>query len=670
MKRISEYIFRGKQSRERSDDVNVPILRIKLAILGIGICFCLPEQAGARPGDLDTTFGTNGTGKIVMPFPPSSDEDPSGLVVQHDGKFIVVNHYKVAARFNRGGTLDKTFASQGILNSPGNDSFCTGMILDSSDRLLVIGGKSNNTYPPTFFWMRRFSPDGVPDTSFGSAGEVAIEVGDDAFAEDAVVQPDGKIVVVGFLRNYTNNVIKQYFAIIRCTSTGVLDPTFGTGGKVITDLGTYWDESKAVALQPDGKIVVAGYWGYQPQNAAFAVVRYTTNGTLDSAFNGTGKAFFPVGPGSLATAVALQPDGKIPVGGYTYFQYGYWDSAMALARFNTDGTVDTSFGVNGQVTHHEGLFAGWYRILVQPDGKIVACGNRGDFPELYVGRYLTNGNPDPSFGSPSNPSRVGIAPISIGTQISVVNHMALLPNGKLLIAGTAHDTNSPYSANIVVARLQNDGVAFPAITCPEPVSIDCGQSTTLSASISDSSGLPLTVVWNVNGQPVQTNSLPGADIATNFVVSLAHAYQVGTNEVGVTVTDSLSNSDSCSTSFAVVDQSPPVISSANVEPSVLWPPNNKMVEVNVSANVTDNCDDSATWKIVDVTSSAPSNGSTPDWLITGDSTLLLRAERSGPTPRTYSIAIQATDSSGNLSEQKILNVVVAAPAGPSSAQKH
>jgi hypothetical protein len=236
--------------------------------------------------------------------------------------------------------------------------------------------------------------------------------------------------------------------------------------------------------------------------------------------------------------------------------------------------------------------------------------------------------------------------------------MALLPNGKLLIAGVAHDTNSPYSANIVVAKLENDGVAFPSITCPAPISANCGESTTLSASISDLSGLPLTAVWNANGQPVQTNSLPGADVATNFVVTLDRAYSVGTNEVTLIVTDSLTNSTSCSTLVTVIDQVPPIISSARVEPSVLWPPNHKLVTVNVSATVTDNCDGFATWKIVQVSSNQESNKSDPDWIITGEHSVLLRAEHSDGIQRVYSVTIQATDSSGNVSEPRNLSVSV------------
>jgi hypothetical protein len=280
-----------------------------------------------------------------------------------------------------------------------------------------------------------------------------------------------------------------------------------------------------------------------------------------------------------------------------------------------------------------------------------------------VGRYLTNGSPDPGFGQSSVSNYVGIAAISTGPQISTVTAMALLPNGKLLTGGLAYRTNGMITyVDLVVARLENDGVAFPAVTCPAPTLANCGESVTLSASVSDPSGQPLTAIWNVNGTPVQTNSLPGADSATNFVFTLAHAYPVGTNEVALTVRDSLTNSASCSTFVTVMDESPPVISLARVEPSVLWPPNRKLVPVNVGATVTDNCDDSATWKIVQVSSNQESNKPNPDWIITGDHSVLLRAERSDGTKRVYSVTIQATDSSGNVSEPRNLSVSVS--AGP------
>jgi uncharacterized delta-60 repeat protein len=646
MKRIGEYCFRTGRTKNRIDDVNSGYLRTKAIILGAIICACLAEQAGARPGDLDTAFGTNGTGKIVMHVNPSIGERGRSVVVQRNGKIVLAGDLgSAAARFNSDGTLDRTFASQGILN-PLFYEFCTAMILDANDQLLFAGGRPVPYGPESVFHIRRFSPNGVLDTTFGFGGAVDVEMGEYAFAQDAVVQPDRKIVMAGFGQFGTN----RDFGVVRVTPDGTPDSSFGTNGIVVTDLGTPYDWAYGVALQPDGKIVVPGRLQDSSLIARFAVVRYLTNGILDSTFNGTGKAAVSFGTNSEAFAIALQRDGKIVLGGWVNFQ-------MALARFNSDGTVDTSFGSNGTgVTfYHEGFWDSWQKVIVQPDQKIIAYGHSSSTGSLVVKRYTKNGLPDPSFGIPG---REGTALIAIGTEMSEANGITLQPDGKILIAATAYETNGP--SDVAVARLENDAVAIPSISCPAPICVKCGDLTTLSASISDPSGLPLIAVWNVNGQPAQTNSLPGSGVATNFIVSFTSAFPGGTNNVSLTVTDSLTNTDSCSTSVTVSDHTPPVLSSERAEPAVLWPPNHKMVAVNVSATVTDNCDDSATWRIVQVASNQESNKSDPDWIITGEHSVLVRAERSDGTERVYSIAIQATDSSGNVSEPRNLSVSVSA----------
>jgi uncharacterized delta-60 repeat protein len=659
MKKICQYSFWARQTKTRTDAVKTALRCGILAILAGGICLCLQKQAEARPGDLDTTFGTNGTGKVVVPLPTAyyAPDDPTGIVVQHNGKIVVADRGQDMVRLNPDGTVDKNFPARQITYSTQTE--CARLILDPRDRLLQLGGKSFTVSDENHFWMRRFSPDGVLDTSFGSAGEVAVEMGEFAIAYDAVVQPDGKIVMAGF----SQIGMKRYFGVVRVTSDGVPDPTFGTGGHLITDLGGYHDWANAVVLQPDGKIVVVGYSNTDSPSERFAVVRYTTTGDLDPTFNGNGKVTVSFGRGSDAFAGALQRDGKIVAGGWVNYQ-------MAVARFNSDGTIDKTFGANnGLVLHREGAWDSWNKVIVQPDGKILTCGNSANSAQLFVGRYLKNGSPDPAFGQSSTSNHVGIAPVQTGPQMSLVIAMALLPNGKLLTGGLAYRTNGLNTfADLVVARLENDGVAFPAITCPEPIVGNCGDSATLTAAISDPSGQPLTAIWNVNGTSVQTNSLTGADSGTNFVVTLAHAYATGTNEVRLTVTDSLTNSTSCSTLVTIIDRSPPVISSANLKPSVLWPPNHKLVPVNVSATATDNCDDSTTWKIVQVSSNQESNEPVPDWIITGDHSVLLRAERSDGAERVYTITIQATDSSANVSEPRNLSVSVSAGSGAGGEQ--
>ena len=202
----------------------------------------------------------------------------------------------------------------------------------------------------------------------------------------------------------------------------------------------------------------------------------------------------------------------------------------------------------------------------------------------------------------------------------------------------------------------------PSVTCPTNTSAECGTLSILTAAVSDADGDALTVVWSVNGAALQTNAVAGSDSLAGTNVSLAAILPLGTNVVAVTATDSSTNSAACSTTVTVVDTTPPVIHSVTANPAVLWPPNHKMITVQVHADVTDTCG-AATWKIISVTSNeavdAKGSGHTsPDWQITGDHTVKLRAERSGKcSGRIYTITIKATDLSGNTS-QKTVTVTV------------
>jgi hypothetical protein len=210
----------------------------------------------------------------------------------------------------------------------------------------------------------------------------------------------------------------------------------------------------------------------------------------------------------------------------------------------------------------------------------------------------------------------------------------------------------------------NSVVATPTITCQAPMTVECGLPVVLMTQVFSPVGNALTVVWSVNGANVQTNLVPGSNPpATAGVTASIAALPLGTNLVEVTATDSLSNAASCSSTIAVVDATPPVITSASASPSVLWPPNHQMVTVAIDATATDDCG-AAVWKIIGVTSNEAINGNgdgntATDWQILGDHAVLLRAERSGTgTGRVYSIALQAQDASGNLSAPTTVVVTV------------
>jgi uncharacterized delta-60 repeat protein len=224
-------------------------------------------------------------------------------------------------------------------------------------------------------------PAGTLDPSFGSGGKQMLDFNASTDIANAVaVQPDGKLVVVGL--SYVNNdYSKEDFALARLNPDGSFDASFGAGGKVKTDFPGLAAVASSVVLQPDGKILVAG--GAFPQFTFlgdFVLARYESDGTLDESF-GTGGIVvtsFP-GQGSYAFALALQPDGKIVAAGTQFLSFSTEQSSnsdFALARYNPDGSLDTSFGAGGGVTtDFNGLNDDVFAVLVQPDEKIVAVGS-------------------------------------------------------------------------------------------------------------------------------------------------------------------------------------------------------------------------------------------------------------------------------------------------------
>lgn len=196
----------------------------------------------------------------------------------------------------------------------------------------------------------------------------------------------------------------------------------------------------------------------------------------------------------------------------------------------------------------------------------------------------------------------------------------------------------------------------PSVTCPAASTNECGTLTTATAVVSDPDGDALTVVWSVNGVAIQTNDVPASTNSSSVTFS-AHL-SLGTNTVSVAATDTATNTTTCSTTVTVVDTTPPVIESVSATPNVLWPPNHKMVAIKVQARVTDTCS-TTTWKITGVTSNEAADAkgsgkSAPEWQITGDHTLKLRAERSGKgSGRIYTITIQAKDASGNTASKTV-----------------
>jgi uncharacterized delta-60 repeat protein len=238
--------------------------------------------------------------------------------------------------------------------------------------------------------VARYNPDGSLDTSFSGDGKVTIDVSgrsDNVF--EIVIQSDGKIVVAGeggFGRARTDSK----FALVRLTDAGALDATFSTDGKVMTQFTRRFDGAFGVAVDGTNRIVAVGFAGAWV-NKRFALARYSPNGSLDTSFGGDGKVITDFTRlHDEAIDVSFQQDEKILVGGEAGYRLNRAaNSRFALARYNTNGSLDQSFSGDGKLaTNFTRKEDGASRILAQQDEKIVAAGYAAGGATFAIARYL------------------------------------------------------------------------------------------------------------------------------------------------------------------------------------------------------------------------------------------------------------------------------------------
>ena len=380
-------------------------------------------------GSLNTAFGTNGTGKVVLPFTP---EDAAYAMAYQSGKIVLggvgtdpaVGDVMEAARFNSDGTVDSGFGANGaVVVEADLDSHAQAVAMQPDGKVVVAGMADNGQQD--VFALVRYNADGVPDDTFGIGGRVAAAPGSDDGANAIAIQPNGAILAAG----YSSNGHDDDFAVLRYTANGTPDTSFNGTGQVRIAVGASNDLARAVALQPDGKIVLAGE-SFNGAESDFALVRCNTNGTLDTSFGGTGKVTTAFGSSNdVAEAVLVQPDGKLVAAGYT--EVGL-TADFALARYDPDGALDQTFGSAGKLSTDfgSGRPAYAYALALQPDGRLLAAGTTWISGNYYLAlaRYQTNGALDTSFGSG------GKVIVQVGHQARA---LAVQSDGKILIAGVS-----------------------------------------------------------------------------------------------------------------------------------------------------------------------------------------------------------------------------------------
>jgi uncharacterized delta-60 repeat protein len=471
----------------------------------------------SQSGDLDTSFGVNG--KVVTGFGPN-DSRATSIVVQPDGKMLAGEscqtfdgsiHFALA-RYNPNGTLDSTFGANGkavprVFEMPNNghvENNILSIVLLDSGKFLVVGNYGINNVPSGIV-IARFNTDGTIDTTFGTAGIVFKESG--SVKEGLKMLPDGKFIIIsGDYVNYGGNNMPSA-AFERYTQEGVLDTTFGTDGKVVTSFGNGYTGLTSMSLLPDGKFVATGSFSPTGQNTVVMIAaKYNADGSLDTTFDTDGKVTttFGTGTNSYGVFVSANSDGKITVAGTVFtsnntlinfglVQYnangsldtGFDGDGKALSliddgfyaiksiskdasgkylvnfndgnpfnysvirKYNADISLDASFGINGQFnTLNSGYGMAEY-ITATSDSKIIMLRS---FTFGLI-KYNTNGTLDTTFDTD------GIVITEFEYSTDELKKIIVLPNDKIIAIGTSRyrQPNNAYFSNIVLSKYNSDG---------------------------------------------------------------------------------------------------------------------------------------------------------------------------------------------------------------------
>lgn len=418
-------------------------------------------------GSLDTTFDHDG--KLFLRI--MNDFGVSTVTQQADGKLVLAgvcsdllsHSYFCLARLDADGQLDAGFGVAGVVVTDLYSQSVLGMaslnavLVQADQKLVAAGSVTDYDVGVTRFVLVRYRPDGSLDTAFGSDGVAAATA--EGIAGSLIQQTDGKLVAAGVHVEPD----AQTFMITRFTDSGTLDSSFHGTGEHLTDVAVDGMGRVLLVRQTDDKLVVAGSGRESPANdLAFTLLRFTTEGELDTGFSGDGKQFTDLtGPdtwmcdydyvgdpvycvsANYAEAVTQDGNGKVLLTGYVT---GATDPTnLVLLRYNAAGDLDTGFGVGGVVQTDLGESRNEYSValVVQPDGKPLLLGGAYDpglvQTDFYLWRYTADGEPDTTFAD----AGAAVVDFSYFAQGEGANAVAQQPDGKLVTAGWTTVAGTP-----------------------------------------------------------------------------------------------------------------------------------------------------------------------------------------------------------------------------------
>jgi uncharacterized delta-60 repeat protein len=343
------------------------------------------------------------------------------------------------------GDLDLTFGSGGkvVTDFGGSNDWLGNIAVQPDGKIVAVG----DVHPSNKFALARYNPDGTLDTTFGIGGKVITVIASvRESGAGLLILPSGKIMICGSIE--LPSASNSSFALLRYNSDGSLDTTFGNGGIVTTNVGPDDDQAYAIALQSDGKIVAAGRRGIQfyptdQRKGNVGLARYNPDGTLDTTFGNGGTVVSDFGQGleSYAIALMIQPDGKLVIAGESSY-------AFLVARYNANGGLDNTFGAG------DGFSLGYFDnnwdrgtdAVLQPDGKIVVVGLSGvadPYPHFAIARYDPDGSLDQTFGNGG---------LILMSTVGYFDAVVVQRDGKIVALGDDGD-------NFLLSRLKVNGSA-------------------------------------------------------------------------------------------------------------------------------------------------------------------------------------------------------------------